>query len=69
MTPTERILEALQDPRFVWRTIPRLAIIAGGLTEDAVLDLLRPLPEVVFGENRDGAVIVRLRTRTPGAAQ
>lgn len=61
MTALERMIEALNDERYTWRTISRLATIAGGLTVEAALDILRPVDEVVFGENRNGEVIVRLR--------
>lgn len=58
------IREALLDPRFVWRTIPRLGTAAGGLTNDEVVDILRLHPDdVVFGRSRTGELIVRLKSR------
>lgn len=66
MSPWDRIHEALKDPRYTWRTIPRLATIAGFIPESDVLDILRAHSEVVFGRNGAGEAIVRLNTRTPG---
>jgi hypothetical protein len=58
-----RMREELQSPRYVWRSIERLAIVAG-VSEEQALDLLRTDADVVLGEGRLGQ-LARLRTRQP----
>jgi hypothetical protein len=59
---SERMLEALRDPHYVWRSIERLATI-GGVSEVEALDLLRQSTDVVtLGLDKSGRRIARLRT-------
>ena len=58
-----RIKEALAEPNPRFRSVDRLATLAG-ITEEEVLDLLRSDPEVVFGKSKKtGKRIVRLQSR------
>ena len=56
-----RIKEALMSPEFRWRTISRLAAIAG-ISESETTTLLRYL-EVDFDVNRSGQRIAKLKSR------
>ena len=55
----DRMLTALADGRYRWRSLSRLAEIAG-LTEDEALIALRKNPGVVLGADKQGRRIARL---------
>lgn len=57
-----RLLASLNDPRWQWRSLKRLATEAA-LSEGQALDLLRSDPAVRFSRAKGGKVIVGLRTR------
>lgn len=58
-----RMKEALSDPNPRFRSVERLAIVAG-VSEQDVLELLREDPDIVFGKSKKtGGRIVRLRSR------
>jgi hypothetical protein len=54
-----RMRRALKDSRFDWRTVDRLADIAG-VSRDLALDLLRAPPDIELGNGRSGGIIARL---------
>lgn len=56
----ERMRKALQDPNWDWRTVDRLAAIAGVSVDDA-LAILQNRPDVIFDTNAAGQTIARLR--------
>jgi hypothetical protein len=56
----ERMILALKDPRYEWRSIERLAVISGLNTEDEALAILRDVPEVKFSKGKSGRIIARL---------
>jgi two-component system OmpR family response regulator len=58
-----RMVEALQDDRFSWRTIERLAIEAGVDEAEAREILGEHLDEVVLGKSREGKLIAKLSAR------
>ena len=58
----ERIIDALSDENWVWRSIERLAVI-GGITEDEALDILRRDSNVILGKGKSGRRIARLKTK------
>jgi hypothetical protein len=60
--PLERMLQALGEEKFRWRSVERLAIL-GGVSESEALELLRSEPEVVLGRGVSGRRIARLRDR------
>jgi hypothetical protein len=53
----------MQDDRFTWRTVERLAIEAGVSEGEAHEILAAHSNEVVIGKSRDGKLIARLRQR------
>ncbi len=56
----KRMVAAMQDDRFNWRTVERLAI-ESGVDEAEAHEILAEHPgEVVLGKSRDGKVIARL---------
>ncbi len=57
-----RLREALQSPKFSWRSIDRLAAIAA-VEESVVLDVLRSDPEVIFSLGKSGRQLAGLRSR------
>lgn len=57
-----RLLEALASPRFIWRSIPRLAQLAA-IPESAVRDILSSNPEIVLGADKAVNQLARLRGR------
>jgi DNA-binding response OmpR family regulator len=59
----KRMVEAMQDDRFSWRTVERLAIEAGVDEAEAHEILAEHLEEVVLGKSREGKLIARLTTR------
>jgi len=58
----KRMLEALQDEGWTWRSIERLGII-GGVSQDEALDILRRDSNVIFGIGKSGRRIARLKTK------
>lgn len=59
----KRMVTALQDDRFTWRTIERLAI-ESGVDEAEAHEILAEHPgEVVLGKSHDGKLIARLSDR------
>jgi hypothetical protein len=59
----KRMVEALQDDRFSWRTIERLAIESGVDEAEAREILGEHLDEVVLGKSREGKLIAKLSAR------
>lgn len=57
-----RMVEALNDPAYRFRSVERLSFI-GGVSESETVDLLRREPEVVFSKGESGNLIARLRSR------
>jgi len=57
-----KILEGLENPKFRWRSVERLAILSG-LSESDVLDLLRNDPNVVLSAGKTKGQIARLKAR------
>jgi hypothetical protein len=58
----ERMIEALQNPSWKWRTLPQVAA-AALISEKEAAELLRADPDVRFGKSDTGDVIVGLRSR------
>ena len=58
----ERMIEALGEEDWTWRSIERLAII-GGVSEDEALAILRRDANVVFGKGKNGRRIARLKKK------
>jgi two-component system OmpR family response regulator len=58
-----RMVEAMQDDRFNWRTVERLAIESGVDEAEAREILAEHLDQVVLGKSREGKLIARLSTR------
>jgi len=58
-----RMVAAMQDERFTWRTVERLAIEAGISEGEAHEILAAHSNEVVLGKSRDGKLIAGLRQR------
>ncbi len=58
----ERMLKALSEGQYRWRSIERLAAVAG-VSKSEAEDVLRPLNEVVFGRGKPDRMIVRLESR------
>ena len=58
----KRMIEALEDGKWRWRTIERLSIIAG-ITESEAIKILRGNHEVVLGQDKSGNQIARLQAR------
>jgi DNA-binding response OmpR family regulator len=59
----KRMVAAMQDTRFEWRTVERLAVDAG-VNEAEAHEILAEHPgEVVLGESREGKLIARLPGR------
>jgi TIR domain-containing protein len=57
----QRMIDALAEKGWEWRSIERLAII-GGVSEDEALDILREDPNVVFAKGKSGKRIAKLKT-------
>ena len=58
-----RMVAAMQDDRFSWRTVERLAIDSG-VTEGQAHEILAEHPDkVMLGKSRDGKLIARLPDR------
>jgi hypothetical protein len=58
----QRMIDALADPNFEWRSIERIAIL-GGVSEDEALDILRADSNVIFSIGKSGKRIAKLKTR------
>jgi hypothetical protein len=59
----KRMVATMQDDRFDWRTVERLAIEAG-VSEAEAHEILAEHPgEIVLGKSRDGKLIARLSER------
>ena len=58
----QRMLAALEESSFRWRSIERLSSIAG-ISVAQSSEILRPMKEVVFGRGKSGRTIVRLSSR------
>jgi hypothetical protein len=54
--------QALEDPRYRWRSIERLSHLVGVPEADA-LNILRGDPEIVLGMGKSGRQIARLKSR------
>jgi hypothetical protein len=59
----KRVREALSDPKWVWRTVERLAVLAG-ISEGEVLDICRSQDDIVLGRAKNGQAVARLRSRS-----
>lgn len=57
-----RVSAALENPRFRWRSLDRVAA-ESALSQEQVADLLRSDPAVRFSRGKSGNVIVGLRSR------
>jgi hypothetical protein len=61
-TVKARALSALEDPRYEWRTLDRVATLSGS-TADEVRQVLRTDPAVTFGSTRTGDPLLKLKRR------
>jgi two-component system OmpR family response regulator len=59
----KRMVEAMQNDRFSWRTVERLAVESGLEEAEAREILAEHLDEVVLGKSREGRLIARLSNR------
>jgi hypothetical protein len=59
-----KMLEALDSPDYLWRSLERLAVIAG-ISEDQAEKLLRGDRRVVLGRGKSQRKIARLKSRKP----
>lgn len=59
----ERMIKALCDERWTWRSIEQLKAI-GRVTDDEVLDILRRDPNVKLGKLKDGRRGAMLKTKS-----
>lgn len=60
----DRMLDALRDGRYVWRSIERLAII-GRVSEAQAHEMLLGSAKVVVGTSKAQRPLARLKTRAP----
>ncbi|HEY3313300.1 MAG TPA: toll/interleukin-1 receptor domain-containing protein [Anaerolineales bacterium] len=58
----KRMIEALNDEKWPWRSVERLAII-GGVSEDDALAILRQDSNVSFGKGKSGRRIAQLKKK------
>lgn len=58
----QRMLSALENEKFRWRSIERLSSISG-ITVAQASEILRPMQEVVFSRGKSKRTIVRLSSR------
>jgi hypothetical protein len=58
----DRLMHALQAPKFKWRSLERVSIEAG-VSEDVAADYLRAMSTVSFGKGKSGNTIVGLTKR------
>jgi len=61
-TARERMLKGLEEGKFTWRSIERLATI-GNITEMQASNILRSMSEVTFGRGKSGRTIVKLSSK------
>jgi two-component system OmpR family response regulator len=62
-TVYRRMLMALQDNQFTWRTVERLAVVSG-VDENEAHEILAEHPgEIVLGKSQDGKLIAKLSGR------
>ena len=61
LTPLDRMKQALEDPRYRWRSVERLSHIAG-LPEADALKILRDDAAIVLGMGKSGREIARLKS-------
>jgi hypothetical protein len=59
----ERMIKALWDENWIWRSIHKLAAI-GGVSENEALDILRQDTNVVFGKGKSGRQIAKIVTKS-----
>ena len=59
--PLNRMKQALEDPRYRWRSVERLSHIAGVPEADA-LKILRDDAAIVLGMGKSGREIARLKS-------
>jgi hypothetical protein len=57
----DRMLDSLQEGKFDWRTVERLAF-KGGVSESEAADILRTYPDVEFNKSKKGKLIARLKS-------
>jgi intergrase/recombinase len=59
----KRMVAAMQDNQFNWRTVERLAIVSG-VDENEAHEILAEHPnEVVLGKSQDGKLLAKLAGR------
>lgn len=58
----QRMIAALKNGKWRWRTLERLSIIAG-ITESEAIKILRGNDEVILGQDKSGNHIARLQSR------
>jgi len=58
----QRMLGALEEGRYRWRSIERLSSITN-ISVSQAASILRPMEEVVFSRGKSGRTIVRLSSR------
>jgi hypothetical protein len=58
----ERIKDILKEEGYVWRRIDTLAT-KGGITRGEALDILRADKNVVFGKNKRGTILAKLKSK------
>ena len=57
-----RLAEALENPKYKWRSLERVAI-ESAISEEKAADLLRSDLSVSFGKGKSGKIIVGLHSR------
>jgi len=58
----ERMLEGLKDEAWTWRSVNKLAVMAG-ITEEEAVEILKYDPNIAFGVGKSKRRIVKLRNR------
>jgi hypothetical protein len=58
----ERMLQGLKDEAWTWRSVNKLAGMAG-ITEDEAIEILRYDPNIAFSVGKSKRRIVKLRNR------
>jgi TIR domain-containing protein len=61
----QRMIKALRDENWIWRSIEKLAAI-GGVSEKEAVDILRQDTNVAFGKGKSGRRIAKLVTKSRG---
>ena len=62
VTMKNRVIEAIENGPYRWRSIPRIASISG-ITENRVLEILRNDVNVVLSKGKSGKRIARLKNK------